>query len=54
MISEEPPEGEGRIRLVKACTADHLEAAFTKKMDPRAFRDAMVAIGMREMEEKKP
>ena len=54
MISEEPPEGEGRIRLVKACTADHLGDAFTKELDPRAFRDAMVAIGMREMEEKKP
>ena len=51
MITEEPEEGQGRIRLIKASTADHLGDAFTKELDPRAFKDAMTAIGMRTMSE---
>ena len=49
IITEDPPEGEGKIRLVKANTADHLGDALTKELEPRAFKDAMTAIGMRIM-----
>ena len=51
LLLEEPEEGQGRIRLIKASTADHLGDAFTKELDPGAFKDAMTAIGMRTMSE---
>ena len=46
IVSKEPEDGEGRVRLTKADTNEHRGDAFTKELESHKFASAPELIRM--------